>query len=193
MALATITDAELLARCTEVFRTYGFEGATMSRISAATGLEKGSLYHRFPGGKEEMALAVAAGVVEWFKTNVFDVLKQAGPPQKRLRAAAEQLRSFYAEGTKSCILDLLSIPSGGPELAAGLKGALQAWQKAFAEISQESGYGPGEARRRAEDAIMRIEGSLVLCRVLNDSKPFHRALDELGGTLLQPVPRAPSA
>ena len=99
MALATITDAELLARCTEVFRTYGFEGATMSRISAATGLEKGSLYHRFPGGKKEMALAVAAGVVEWFKTNVFDVLKQAGPPQKRLRAAAEQLRSFYAEGT----------------------------------------------------------------------------------------------
>ena len=63
--------------------------------------------------------------------------------------------------------------------------ALQAWQKAFAEISQESGYGPGEARRRAEDAVMRIEGSLVLSRVLNDSKPFHRALDELGSTLLQ--------
>ena len=192
MAHAMIKDAELLARCTEVFRTYGFEGATMSRISAATGLEKGSLYHRFPGGKEEMALAVAAGVIEWFKTNVFEVLKQAGPPQKRLRAAAEQLRSFYAEGTKSCILDLLSIPSGGPELATGLKGALQAWQKAFAETSQESGYGPGEARRRAEDAVMRIEGSLVLSRVLNDSKPFHRVLDELGSTLLKPAARSPS-
>jgi TetR/AcrR family transcriptional regulator, lmrAB and yxaGH operons repressor len=49
---------------------------------------------------------------------------------------------------------------------------VEAWQKAFTEISQESGYGPGEARRRAEDAIMRIEGSLALCRVLNDSKPF---------------------
>jgi len=34
---------------------------------------------------------------------------------------------------------------------------------------------------------MRIEGSLVLSRVLNDSKPFHRALDELGSTLLQPA------
>ncbi len=52
---------------------------------------------------------------------------------------------------------------------------------------QESGYGPGEARRRAEHAIMRIEGSLVLSRVLNDSKPFHRALDELGSILLQPA------
>src|SRR5215469_15139236 len=107
-------------------------------LSAATGLERGSLYHRFPGGNQELALSVAAGVVEWFKTNIFEVLKQADPPQKRLRAAAERLRSFYAEGTKSCVLDLLSIPTGGPELAAGLKGALHAWQKAFAEISQES-------------------------------------------------------
>jgi len=85
---------------------------------------------------------------------------------------------------KPCVLDLLSIPTGGAELAAGLKSALQAWQKAFAEISQESGYSPGEARRRAEDAIMRIEGSLVLSRFLNDSKPFHRALDELSATLI---------
>jgi TetR/AcrR family transcriptional repressor of lmrAB and yxaGH operons len=185
MALATITDAELLTKCTEVFRTYGFEGATMSRISAATGLEKGSLYHRFPGGKEEMALAVAAGVVEWFQANVFAVLKQPGNPPKRVKAVAEQLRKFYAEGTKSCLLEMLSIPSGGPELAAGLKGVLQAWQRAFAQISQESGYGAAEAKRRADDAIMRIEGSIVMSRVLNDSKPFHRALDELSGTLIQ--------
>ena len=85
------------------------------------------------------------------------------------------------------MLDLLSIPSGGTELAASLKSALQAWQKAFAQISQESGYSSSEARRRAEDAIMRIEGSLVFSRVLNDSKPFHRALDELSSTLLQPA------
>ncbi|HEX4379660.1 MAG TPA: TetR/AcrR family transcriptional regulator [Candidatus Acidoferrum sp.] len=185
MALPTISDVELLARCTEVFRTYGFEGATMSRISAATGLERGSLYHRFPGGKEEMALAVAAGVVDWFTKNIFDLLKQPGAPLKRVKVAAEQLRKFYAEGTKSCLLEILSIPSGGPELAAGLKGALQAWHKAFAEISQESGYSSAEAKRRAEDAIMRIEGSLVLSRVLSDSKSFHRALDELPRTLIQ--------
>ena len=185
MALATITDADLLARCTDVFRTYGFEGATLSRIAAVTGLERGSLYHRFPGGKEEIALAVAAGVVEWFKTNVFEVLKQPGLPQKRVQAAAKQLRKFYAEGTKSCLLEILSIPSDTPDLSAALKGALQAWQSAFAEISHESGFPKDEAKRRAEDAIMRIEGSLILSRLLNDSKPFHRVLDELPATLIK--------
>ncbi len=185
MALATITDAELLARCTEVFRTYGFEGATISRLAAATGLEKGSLYHRFPGGKEQIALAVVAGVSAWLERNVFAALKQSGSPQKRIKAVGEQLRIFYAEGTKSCVLDILSIPSGGTELAAGLRGALQAWHKAFADVSQESGYSPSEAKKRAEEAIIRIEGSLVLSRVLGDSKPFHRAIEELSGTLLR--------
>lgn len=185
MAFATITDSDLLARFIEVFRTYGYEGATMTRISAATGLEKSSLYHRFPGGKEEMAIAVVSAVGDWFEKNVFQALKHAGPPKRRVKAAAERLRAYYGEGTKSCILDLLSIPSGGPTLAAGLKAALQAWQNAFAEISQESGYNRSEARRRAEDAILRIEGSLVVSRVLNDSRPFHRALEELGGTLIQ--------
>lgn len=132
-----------------------------------------------------MARAAAAGVVAWLETNVFAVLKQPGSPQKRVKAAAEQLRLFYAEGTKSCVLEMLSIPSGGTELAAGLKGALQAWQKAFADIAQESGFSPSEAKRRAEEAIMKIEGSLVLSRVLGDSKPFHRAIDELTSTLIR--------
>jgi len=185
MAFSTVTDADLLARCTDVFRTYGFEGATMSRLAASTGLEKASLYHRFPGGKQEMVLAVAAGVVAWFETNVFAVLRQPSSPQRRMKQVAGHLRAFYDDGRKSCALDLLSIPAAGPELAAGLKGALEAWQKAFAEFAQESGFGASEARRRAEDAIMRIEGSLVLSRVLNDSKPFHRAVDDLSVTLIR--------
>ena len=132
-----------------------------------------------------MARAVAAGVVAWLETNVFAVLKRPGSRQKRVTAAGEQLRIFYAEGTKSCLLDMLSIPSGGTELAAGLKGALQAWQKAFADIAQQSGFGPSEAKRGAEEAIMKVEGSLVLSRVLGDSKPFHRVMDELRSTLIR--------
>ena len=44
----------------EVFRAHGYEGATLSVITEATGLGKGSLYHFFPGGKEELAAAVLA-------------------------------------------------------------------------------------------------------------------------------------
>ena len=52
------------------FRLHGFEGASLSVISAETGLGKGSLYNFFPGGKEEMARAVLDEVNTWFRTRV---------------------------------------------------------------------------------------------------------------------------
>ena len=51
----------------EVFREHGYEGASLSLISKATGLGKGSLYHFFPGGKEEMADAVLSEIDGWFE------------------------------------------------------------------------------------------------------------------------------
>ena len=50
--------ADVLPALGEVFREHGFEGASLSVIGKRTGLGKGSLYHFFPGGKEEMAAAV---------------------------------------------------------------------------------------------------------------------------------------
>ena len=46
---------ELLPALGEVFRAHGYEGASLTAITAATGLGKGSLYHFFPRGKEQMA------------------------------------------------------------------------------------------------------------------------------------------
>ncbi|TMV66254.1 helix-turn-helix transcriptional regulator, partial [Thioclava sp. BHET1] len=54
--------ADVVPLLAEVFRDCGYEGTALSKITAATGLGKGSLYNFFPGGKEEMAEAVLAHV-----------------------------------------------------------------------------------------------------------------------------------
>ncbi|MDU6377660.1 MAG: helix-turn-helix domain-containing protein, partial [Bradyrhizobium sp.] len=45
--------ADVIPLIAEVFREFGFEGTSLSRITEKTALGKGSLYHFFPGGKEE--------------------------------------------------------------------------------------------------------------------------------------------
>ena len=70
MALTKINEDELLDRLTDVFRTYGYEGASLSRISEVTGLQRASLYHRFPGGKEDMAKAVLSRAGQWLINRV---------------------------------------------------------------------------------------------------------------------------
>lgn len=183
MPTPTISDAELLARCIEVFRTYGFEGATVSRLTKATGLERGSLYHRFPAGKEGIAMAVAKAVDAWVKAQVVDVLAGSEPARERIQAVCDALSSFYVGGTKWCVLDLLSVPGADASVTMVLRSATQAWIDAFALFVQEAGHEEPVARRRAIDALVQIEGSLVLSRVLDDPSAFQRVIRELPGYL----------
>lgn len=179
MAHRTISDEEFLATALDLFRTYGFEGVSLKHLADATGLEKASLYYRYPGGKDEIVMAVAQDVVAWFEKNVFEPLAGSGSTRRRVALVAERLREFYRGGTKSCIADVLSIPSGSGELKTALRGAMQAWLSAFTAIARESGLPPAMARARAEEAIVRLEGSLVVARVLGDNSPFERVLKRL--------------
>ncbi len=185
MAHKTISDSDFLDAALDLFRTYGFEGVSLSRLSEATGLEKASLYYRYPGGKEEVIMAVVNRVVAWFQEYVFAPLQGEQVPRKRVSIVAEQLRVFYHDGTKPCITDVLSISGGSEELAATLKIAVQAWMKAFSDIAKESGLSAAVARSRAEEAIIRIEGSLVVARVLGDRAPFQRTIKLLPDLLTE--------
>lgn len=176
MAHRIVSDEDFYDKALDLFRTYGFDGVSLQKLAEATGLEKASLYYRYPGGKDEIALAVAQGVVNWFQANVFEPLTSDTPPRKRVAVVADNLRIFYSGGKKSCITDVLSLPGGSDALRAGLKGAMQSWIKAFADIARECGLSPSAAKARAEEAILRIEGSLVLARVLGDNTTFERTM-----------------
>jgi AcrR family transcriptional regulator len=176
MAHRTISDEELLDKALDLFRTYGFHGVSLSMLAEATGLEKASLYYRFPGGKEEIAMAVVSRDFACLQEKIFKPLKGEGSPRKRISIIMENLRSFYSEGTKACVIEVLSIPGGSEQVIATVKAAMQAWIKSFTEIAREGGLSPASARNRAEEAVLRIQGSLVLSRVLGDNGHFQRNL-----------------
>jgi AcrR family transcriptional regulator len=176
MANRIISDDLFLERALELFRTYGFQGVSVAMLAKATGLEKASLYYRFPGGKDEIALAVVTGSVAWIEANVFAPLQAAAPRRKRIAAVQDNLRSYYGDGTKACVLEMLSIPGGSQAVADLLKNALEAWIDAFASFARESGMAAPVARSQARDALVRIEGSLILARVLGDPTHFQRVL-----------------
>jgi hypothetical protein len=126
-----------------------------------------------------MVAAVVLYIIAWFQSYVFAPLQGPGKPAQKVRVVAQHLRSFYADGCKSCVLDTLSLPEGGPALREAVRRSLKAWLRAFTGVAREAGASAAEARERAEQAIIQIEGSLVLARVLGDRRPFHRVLDRL--------------
>ncbi len=53
MRAPTVTRDEVIERLAGVFRSSGFERATLTELSRASGLQRSSLYHLFPGGKAQ--------------------------------------------------------------------------------------------------------------------------------------------
>ncbi len=182
--ISDVTDTQLLDRLTDVFRKHGYEGASLTRISEATSLKRASLYHRFPGGKAEMAEAVLQRADEWLMTHALGPLQGPGEPRSRIRVMAKALSKFYGAGQHSCLLDVFSLGGENTALRNHVRASMTAWVTALAEVVREVGVPPRDARRRAQDAIARIQGTLVLSRATGDASPFQRTLRELPEKLL---------
>jgi AcrR family transcriptional regulator len=183
MAYPRLNDAKLIGRIAEVFRERGYEGSSLSELAAAVGLEKGSLYHRFPGGKDEMVEAVIAMVDSYLEENVFPILTGNGTPRDRAVKAARLLCEFYGAGTKACTLDTLSIPASNKSMQKSIRGSAQSLMNAFKRLAKECQVTHEEAARRAQNAIVTLEGSLIYARVLGDTGPFLRFIEDLPNML----------
>ncbi len=179
MTARKIDDEQLLNRLTNVFRTYGYEGASLSRLTEATGLKRASLYHRFPGGKEEMASAVLDRADKWFAEYVLAPLGQAGEPADRVREMARRLGEFYSDGRLSCLLDTLSLGKEHSGFRRHIRQSMSGWIEVLKEMALEAGHPSQEAARRGEEAVLRIQGALVLARAVGDARPFERVLADL--------------
>lgn len=185
MPTTKVTSDDIIDRLTDVFRTVGYDGATLSKLSAATGLQRASLYHRFPGGKKEMAEAVLAQAGAWVDTHILAPLMGSGTPQARLRKMTEALDRFYVRGGTSCLLDSLSFGEGSDLFHDHIEAAFAHWIEALEALVVEStGCPKAEARRRAEDAVLSIQGALVLARGTGRTQPFQRVLTNLPTMLL---------
>jgi TetR/AcrR family transcriptional repressor of lmrAB and yxaGH operons len=176
-----ISDDAFLEIALDLFRTYGFEGVSLKMLSDKTGLEKASLYYRHPAGKDQIVTTVAESVAGWFESNIFEVLD--GTPRARISLVAERLEEFYSSGLKASILDVLSIQSGPEELRVVLRKMTQRWIDTFTKIATESGLDAVDARSRAEEALIRIEGSLILARTVGSGAAFKRTLKLLPALL----------
>jgi AcrR family transcriptional regulator len=185
MAKTDAAGAEkVLGSLISVFRNHGFEGASLSRFTASSGLVKPSLYHRFPRGKEEMALAALSEVDRIFATHVLAPIDCQGDPFQRLKLVRERLDKFYESGTEGCLLETLSGAGTPPSVRAHVKNSLEFWITKFAQLSTEAGIAAKEARVRAEGAVAAIEGALVVSRAQETNREFKRSLESLPGRLL---------
>lgn len=183
--MTTRTNARVLTdSIADIFRAEGFDGASLSLLASRTGLGKASLYHHFPGGKSDMAEAVYDRVSAAFTREVLARLAGKEPPRERLKRMAEALDHFYDGGRRACLIDVFSIGGLREAFGSKLAEAVTYWEAAIARTLADAGFDRETALQRAEDAVLSIEGALVVARATGRTEAFARTIGSLPDRLL---------
>lgn len=176
MARSVAERAEVLPLLAEVFRAHGYEGATLSLISDATGLGKGSLYNFFPGGKEQMATEVLTSIDRWFVDHVYTPLRTAADPVQGIADMFAAVDAYFRSGQRVCLVGVVALGASRDLFGDKVKIYFAGWIDALAAALRRLGDDRTLARHKAEQAVLEIQGALVLTRAMDDAKVFSRAL-----------------
>ena len=167
---------ELIAAIAEVFRAHGYAGASLSLITEATGLGKGSLYNFFPGGKDEMAAAVLAHIDRWFEDEVFSPLRETKDPQEGIGRMLAATDAYFHSGRRVCLVGAFALDDARDRFAAEIRSYFGRWVADLAGVLRRAGRKEAEARRSAEGCVAGIQGALTLARAFDDPAVFSRAM-----------------
>lgn len=184
MARVIAEREDVIPLLAEVFRIYGFEGASLARITEGTNLGKGSIYHFFPGGKEEMAAAVLAQIDEWFRVHVFDLLREGGDARAGITAMFDEVERYFLSGRKVCLIGVFALGNERDRFAQAVRDYFAAWIDALASALVRTGRKRAEAKALAEEAVGGIQGALVLARAFDRTEMFTASLNRLRLRLL---------
>ncbi len=167
-----MTKKEMTQIISEEFRSLGYDALSLSHISKATGLGKASLYHHFPGGKEEMAIEVIRTANLWIENEIMLLLDNIQKPEENLQSALDKLSNFYCGGENYCLLDAMSSGARSENIKKEIKVVSQSWISVFKKIALKFGFSIKEAEKKAQQVICLIQGGLILSRTLQDSSVF---------------------
>lgn len=179
MARTIAERGDVLPLLAEIFREHGYEGASLARIGQGTGLGKGSLYHFFPGGKEEMAAAVLNEIDDWFRTQVFQPLRGCDDVERGLDDMFRAVSRYFLAGRKVCLVGVFALGRERDLFALRVKRYFVEWMQALAAALERGGKARAEAAALAEEVVGGIQGALVLARACDKPALFVHALARL--------------
>lgn len=184
MPPALLTRDEVVERIMNVVRRHGYDGASLAELSKETGLGRSSLYHYFPDGKDDMIRAVLEHLETQLRATIFDPLRESTPARRRIERMARSLDAYYRGGREACVLGNLVLGTSRSRFRSRLRAIFEEWIDALATALADVGYSKAAARARAEDAVTRIEGALIVAGGMDDPSVFSRTLRRLTTDLL---------
>ncbi|GGZ12780.1 putative transcriptional regulator, TetR family protein [Streptomyces inusitatus] len=190
---AADTRCRIIEATAALLQRQGYESTSVKAIAGAANASPSSVYHFFPGGKQELAIeAMRHGAAE-FGELIAEGLASSPDPAEATAACALLLADTLRESdwTDGCPVAVTALETVGrvPGLQEAATEALTRWRSLVAAKLQESGIEPAAARSLAGTVISMLEGAELLSRVSGDDTPLRDAAVHLA-QLVRASPRS---
>jgi TetR/AcrR family transcriptional regulator, lmrAB and yxaGH operons repressor len=175
----TTTREQIIQVTGQLLEKQGYNATGLNEIVGQSGAPKGSLYHYFPEGKEQIAAEAVLLSGELVSGRVRAYLaRHADPAEAVLRlaeviAGAVEQSGFAGGGPLQTVA--LETAASSPRLNQACRTAYGWLQAAFQEKLEAGGLPAPEAAQLAVFVTASLEGAILLSRTLHSGEPLRLA------------------
>jgi TetR/AcrR family transcriptional repressor of lmrAB and yxaGH operons len=158
---------------------HGLQATSFSEVLELTGAPRGSIYHHFPGGKDELISAA----VDRAGARALKALDDRGV------ASAEEITAVFlglwrellsrSQFTAGCAVLAVTVATDSPDLLNDAGTVFRAWRGRLAELLEEGGLTSKEAAQFAATLVAASEGAVALSRAEQSMEPIDLVTEQL--------------
>jgi TetR/AcrR family transcriptional regulator, lmrAB and yxaGH operons repressor len=157
----------------------GLQATSFAEVLELTGAPRGSVYHHFPAGKEQLVSAA----IDRAGAHAMQALD--GKPD----ATAEELTALFlglwravlvrSQYRAGCAVLAVTVATDSPDLLQHAGAVFRSWRGQLAGLFEERGLAAREATQFAATLVAASEGAVVLSRAEQSLEPFDLVADYL--------------
>ncbi|MFG2293555.1 TetR/AcrR family transcriptional regulator [Streptomyces sp. NPDC048603] len=170
------TRDRLVRTASRLMQHGGYESTPVKQLAKEAEATLGSLYHFFPGGKQELAVAAIGHGDQEFAGMLAAGLASRTDPAEAVEAVAVMLAEALRDSDwrDGCPVTATALESVGrmPELQAACAEAFANWRRLVEEKLVASGLAEEESRDLALTVINTLEGAETAAQVDRSQTPL---------------------
>jgi TetR/AcrR family transcriptional regulator, lmrAB and yxaGH operons repressor len=169
----------MVASAVDLLARRGLQATSFSEVLEHSGAPRGSVYHHFPRGKDQMI----GSALEAAGDRAIELLdRKAGAPAKEVTAWFLHVwREVLVRGKfeAGCAVLAVAVAADSPELLDHTARVFRSWRRRLAELLEQGGLRADDAQRFAAVLVASSEGAVVLARAEQSLEPFDLVAEQL--------------
>ncbi len=178
--MASDSHADMVASAAALISSRGRNATSFAEVIAESGAPRGSIYHHFPKGKEQLT----AEAIDLVSQRVLSYVR-SGPsdtPRHVLTHFVDLWRRVVvaSDGAAGCAVAGVAVDTNDePRVMVQVREIFRSWVSELARQLERAGMSTRQSVSTARTVLAAMEGALILCRAESSVEPLNDVAKQL--------------